>query len=427
MCAKSRSRSAGKQEKSAALVLSGGGARGAYEAGVLRYIFETMLRRHGAEPRFEIFTGTSAGALNACYLASNADEPEEAVRNLVDYWQGLTMEKVLRLGLKELKAAPGLLFGAGREAALAAYPRKRPAAAPHPPVGGIFDTSPLQEGMRAAIPCSRMDALLEKGVLKGIALCATEVCTGKSIIFYDTYEEDRFKAGYDPSREPRKVRICVEHAMASAAIPFLFPAVQVDSVCYLDGALRQNTPLDPAIRLGAGRILVISLDQEPEIAYQKARSGCRRNPYPGALFLLGRVVSALMTQRLDYDLKRIEMVNGLIDAGTKIYGERFAEELNGASSDFRKSEYRTIRTCHIRPSKDPMTLAVEAFRESPGEITLPGLPKKIGRKLLTSEAFMESEFLSYLMFIPSYIQKLVDLGHEDAERRRDDLLAFFGD
>jgi NTE family protein len=292
-------------------------------------------------------------------------------------------------------------------------------------VAGFFDTAPLQRVVHEEIPWPRLQDNIARGVVRGVAMCTTEVCTGTSIVFYQTRPGAEFLLGRDPNKEAREVAIGPEHALASAAIPFLFPAVQIDEVCYTDGGLRQNTPLNPALRLGADRVLVVSVTQRPSVATPLARLGCRQNPFPGALFLLGKTVKVFLTQSLDYELGRVEMYNHLIEEGTKAFGEGFTDELNTIMGATRNARYRPVCTCHLRPSENLDRLALETLQEAPDQLRLPGLPGRFVSTLMTSDALAESELLSFLLFTPSYINKLLDLGYEDARACRDRLLQLY--
>jgi NTE family protein len=411
-----------------AVVLTGGGARGAYEAGVLLYVLRELPRVAAVRPRPDIFTGTSVGALNACAIASLADEPAEAAGRLAAYWRGLTMERVVSFGLEQLRRVPEILLG--RPLALRSSRSRRhraPGGAPHPPVGGLFDTRPLREDMSEAILWPRIQDNLRAGTVRGIGLCATQVCTSQAVVFYQVRTGITYRDGLEPTRSDREVVIGLDHAMASAAIPFLFPAVQIGGICYADGALRQNIPLNPAIRLGADRILVVGLSQPPGTRYDSARLGCLRNPFPGAFFLVGRTVNALMDGMLEQQLRRIDATNHLLRAGVGRYGDAFLEGLNAAANTFRASPYRLIRTLHIYPSVDLNELAIETIREVPGDVRLPGALGGAVGALLRSGTVVESELSSFLLFLPAYTRKLVDLGFSDARARREELIAFFGE
>ena len=247
------------------------------------------------------------------------------------------------------------------------------------------------------------------------------------MVFYETAPGVEYKEGRDPTREAKRVRIGVAHAMASSAIPFVFPAVLIDGVCYTDGALRQNTPLNPALRLGAGRLLVVSLTQHPRDAKRDARLGCRRNPYPGALFLLGRTVPIFMSQSLDYELERIERYNQLIAGGCAEHGEGFLKTFNDVLKPSRNADYRQVSTCHVRPSQSLTELAQQAVRTVPRELRLPGPGGRLINHILSSAALAASDLSGYLAFAPAFTVALVDLGFHDARQQRDELRSLFDD
>ncbi|MBW2522785.1 MAG: patatin-like phospholipase family protein [Deltaproteobacteria bacterium] len=415
-----------------ALVLAGGGALGAYEAGVLQYVLDDLQVDvpDVAAPRFDLFCGTSVGALNASYLASAAHDPARSGRDLAAFWRSVTFDRVFRFSTRELGTAVRLVLGTppGRDwlrKLRLARGASRPASGPHEPVAGLLDTSPLDELMGELVPWEQLQRNVDEGTVDGVAICTTEICTGTSIIFFQTGSDIEYRLGRDPAKHARRVRLGREHAMASAAIPFLFPSVQIRGVCYTDGALRQNTPLNPALRMGADRVLVVSIAQEPEVASRIARIGCRRNAYPGALFLLGKTVGILLTQSLDYELKRVEMYNKLLSGGAEIYGAGFAHDLNTIMGAHRNATYRPVRTCHIRPSEDLNQLALQALRRAPQEVAVPGLPGKVLSRFFRSSAFAESELLATLMFTPTFVQSLVDLGYRDARSQREELVRFF--
>ncbi len=410
-----------------ALVLAGGGARGAYEAGVVQYVLDELPRSAGVAARFDLFAGTSVGALNASFLGATSDRPGWAARRLAEYWHDLSMERVVRFGARETVALSQLLLGRrwGQRDLLTSEPR--PPSGTHPPVAGVFDTTPLRREMRESIPWEQLQRNLLDGTTRGVALCATEVCSGKAVVFHQTCGDAGYVPPGDPTVEAVPVALSVEHAMASAAIPFVFPSVQVKGVCYVDGALHQNAPLMPAIRMGAGRVLVISLCQDPAVRFRRGRRSCRRNPYPGAIFLLGRVLGAFLDHALDRDMARIQRVNRLTDELRAVPEPQQHAVMERVAGAFRNTGYRRIEALHIRPSRDLNELAMEAIREAPGELRLPGATGRAVERILLSPAFIEAELTSYVLFTATYARKLLALGRADAEARRDELVAFFAE
>ena len=203
-----------------------GGARGAYEAGVVQFLYETLVDKGPCERLFDIFTGTSAGALNACTLGATAHDVWGGVKALVSYWQSLTMERLLKFGPRQVARLPNVILGRRLGLDSLRY-RKRPrqrVGPPHPPVAGLFDTSPLHRDMRKLIPWAFLQDNIRKGLIRGIAAWATELCTSRSIIFYQVHADGTYQPGKEEAKEERPVKMGVRHAMASAAIPFLFPA-----------------------------------------------------------------------------------------------------------------------------------------------------------------------------------------------------------
>jgi NTE family protein len=420
------SRGGGPPPCPTALVLTGGGARGAYEVGVLDFLYETLVEKGPRRRLFDIFSGTSAGALNACTLGSVAHDPQNGYKALTAYWRSITMERLLKFGPREVARLPNIVLGRrlGLDALQVRRRPKQRVGPPHPPVEGLFDTSPLYQDMIRQIPWHFLQENVQKGILRGIAVCATELCTSRSIVFYQVHEPGMYRPGRDSAKEERPVQMSVHHAMASAAMPFLFPAVQIDGICFVDGGLRQNAPLYPAMRMGAEKVLIVGLSREPDLKYRTARLSCQKNPYPGSLFLLGRTVRTIMDGVLDHEIHRIEMFNELIRKGQERYGESFLENLNADTRPYRNTDYRRIDVRVIRPSRDLNEVALEAIEEAPEELGMPGLSGRLLKNVMASSPLLESELSSLLMFTPTYIRKLIQLGYEDARERREEMSEF---
>src|SRR5687768_7783210 len=274
--------------KRLAIILSGGGARGAYEAGVLWYLFDDLTRRLGAPPKVDILCGTSVGAINSAYLAAHLGDPMLGVRRLVDVWSSLRLDDVLGFGWRQAVSLPRVLLGGGMGA-------------------GIFDVSPMAALVQREIPWRAITRTMKKDQLKALSVSATEVSTGRTVIFMQTGPTTSLPTRAPPRTLIRADRIGPHHALASAAIPLLFPPVPIGSQLYVDGGVRQNTPIAPAIRLGATHVFVVGTSRLVRgVAHPKPI------PAPGATFLLGKIMNALLLDHLDNDLGMVNLLNSVL-------------------------------------------------------------------------------------------------------------------
>jgi NTE family protein len=357
-----------------ALVLSGGGARGAYQVGVLKAIAEWL--PPDAPCPFEVLVGTSAGAINAAAVAARAQSLREAVESLEAVWSSFRVQQVVRADALEMLRS-GLhwmvsLLTAGH---LVSPPRS------------LFDTGPLYELLGRVIPFERIPAQFEAGRLHALAVATTSYTTGQAVAFFDGAEEI---AGWNRVRRAgRRRRIDHDVLMASAAIPFIFPAWSIDGDHYGDGAMRQLAPLSPAVHLGANRVLVIGT-RGSAAATPPTGSVPQAGPSPG--HLLGFVLDSLFTDGLSIDLERLDQINRLIQ---------------GPGS----TEHRPIRATVIQPSIDPTVIA----KKHEG-----AMPRSIRTLLRTMGAYEARGGLlvSYLLFDRSYTCELMDMGYADATRQR---------
>ncbi|HEY0510662.1 MAG TPA: patatin-like phospholipase family protein [Thermoanaerobaculia bacterium] len=361
-----------------ALVLSGGAARGAYQTGVLR-----CLARRLPELRFSIITGVSAGAINATFLAAHPGSLAEATADLCQVWAGLRVEDIFRIDTPSL--ARHFTRWATRLAAGGA-----PMA---PAVRGLVDTRPLAVTIQSASPTVDgeiigIESNLERGRLKALALTALNYSNGQTL----TWVQGR---GFQPWSQPRHrsvhARISVDHVMASSALPMFFPAVRLGNDWYGDGGVRLSTPLVPALRLGATRILAISPHYEPSFAEADRP---KILGYPPPAQILSHLMDSIFLDVLDEDVRRLESLNRLL--------EKLPPEERGGLRDVG------IRV--LRPSRDLGQLAA-AY-----EPRLPSSFRYLVRSLGTRET-ETSDFLSMLMFQPDYLQRLIELGEEDAEAK----------
>jgi NTE family protein len=360
-----------------ALVLTGGGARAAYQVGFLRW-----MARHFPEMNFPILTGVSAGAINAAYLASYDGAQAEAVEHLNELWRGLTVNKVFRID------APSLLSHVARWG-IRLVSGGSPIA---PRVRGMVDTAPLAETLTAGFSLfPGMEEIpgvarnLETRQLSALGIVTSNYNTGQSI----TWIQGRHLAGWQrPERRSRKSRLSLDHVMASAALPFFFPAVNLEGDWHGDGGIRLTAPCAPAIHLGATRILALSTrcHASTNEADERMVQG-----YPPPLQISGQLLNAIFLDDLSRDSQNLDRVNML---------------LRDVPHERRRG-LRPIQLLVARPSKD-LGKMVAAFE--------PKLPK-VFRYLVRSLGSRETsspDVLSLLTFDPEYLGTLIDLGEADA-------------
>ncbi|MEA2627202.1 MAG: hypothetical protein QOD06_3247, partial [Candidatus Binatota bacterium] len=237
-----------------AVVLSGGGARGAYEAGVLYYVLERLPHVLGRPVHLDILSGSSVGAIHACFVAGHAGDPG-ALERLLAIWRAFDVDSVYDVRARAVVGfALGLLGFRSRAHPVAGDVPQAPTRIP-----GLLDASPLERLILNEIPWQRIPEKLAGGALDTLAIAATEVKSGRTIVFVENREGRVDRWAHDPFIVARPERIGPEHALASAAIPLFFPTIRIGGSYYCDGSLRLNTPLAPALRLGADRVLVIGV------------------------------------------------------------------------------------------------------------------------------------------------------------------------
>ena len=368
--------------KTLALLLTGGGARGAYQVGVLRAL--AQLR---PDLEIPILTGVSAGGINVASLASSSGPFPSRVDQLSDLWLSLSPDRVFRVD------APSLFWGVCRWAlrlgggGSALSPRTR----------GLIDTSPLRRLLDEALETENGHLVgigrnLEQGRLKAVGVSTVDYSTGRTIIWTEGLGIETWDR---PHRRSVETRLRVEHVMASAALPLLFPAVHLDGSWYGDGGVRLISPLSPAIHLGARRIIAVSTRYRRSA--QEARSMSVIG-YPPPAQVAGVLLNAIFLDLLDQDALHLERTNELLArARSPIDGLHHVDLLT------------------LRPSRDLGRLA------SDYESQLPGAFRFLMRGLGTRET-KDSDLLSMLMFQGDYIKCLIETGEADGLAQRDDIL-----
>jgi NTE family protein len=405
-----------------AVVLSGGGARGAYEAGVIRYLVEELPRRLGHPVRFDILCGTSVGAIHACYLAATAHEDADRGARLVELWKSMQLDEVLPLSARDILSIPRRLLGLRRVAEAI-----RDGEAPER-LYGVLNSQALERFVVRAVPWKHIRSNVRAGRVEAVCVAATQIATGRVAIFIENRDRQVSRWSRDPMIVARPTRLTPHHALASAAIPMLFPAVRIGDDYYADGGLRLNTPLAPALRLGADRVLVIALRQEPREAHEAAMMEQRVEDYANPIFLFGKVLNALLLDPIDADLARMRLMNEILEDGEKAYGAEFLDRINAVANRERANPFKRIEDLVIRPSEDLGRLAGQVLESmSRDDLTSP-LLRFAARGLSGGPSHTpESDLLSYLLFDGNFLAPLTELGFADARAREGELAAFFSD
>jgi NTE family protein len=404
-----------------AIVLSGGGARGAYEAGVLQFLLDEFPKRTGLDPSFDIVCGTSVGAIHACYLAATAEGGEGRGQRLVDIWSQLRVEEVFRFSAGSLLSLPRKIVGVRRLA------NKLRAGQRPDRLFGLLDTEPLERLVLDAIPWQNIRRNLRNGLVGSLCVAATQIATGRAVIFVEQLDDGLPPWASESNIRMQPIRLMPVHALASAAIPLLFPAVRVGSRYYADGGLRLNTPLAPAIRLGASRVLVIGLSQGVRPSVSEALAQQRTAGFGNPMFLFGKVLNALMLSPLDADLARLHFINEIIASGEEIYGDDFLDRINQASNRRSTRPLQKIADLSIRPSTDLGLLAGELVGDKSGKLELGVFLRLFVKAFSSGATIQEADLLSYLLFDENFTKPLIELGYADAKAREGELVRFFSD
>lgn len=366
------------------LVLTGGGARTAYQVGVLRAIAGWFPR--GAPAPFEILCGTSAGAINTATIAAHALNFRQGIGRLASVWAHLSAADVVRSDSRTM-------LRDSTRWTLALFARGLGRANPL----SLLDPSPLRALLTRSLPFSGIGQAVASGVLRGVCVTAMSYATGQSVSFYQGVAE--LEPWVRTARIGRAVRLDVDHLMASSAIPFLFPAVALGDEFFGDGSMRQFAPISPALHLGASRLLLI--DVKGPMHAVAGGDGA----YPSLARIGGHVLNCIFLDGLDADLERLRRINETVGRMPRAARDRLG--------------LRRIDTLLITPSAD---LSVLAYRYR--DTLPPALRSALGRiGALGPEG---ADLISYLLFEQSYCREVMAVGFSDATRRRSEILEFLG-
>lgn len=371
------------------LILPGGGARNAYQAGVLKAIGDML--PEDVENPFPVICGTSSGALNAVLLASSATRFQEGVDRLYGIWANFHVGKVFRTdSWTALKSGLrwGLTFitgGLGK-----GQPRF------------VLDNSPMREMLERHIRFARIQQAIDTGVLRAVSVTASGYTSGTSITFFQGIED---LAPWKRARRlGKRTELTLNHLMASSAIPVLFPAVKLRNEFYGDGSMRQSAPLSPALHLGANRLLIIGVrNPVPDVAPDEATD----IPYPSFGHISGYIFDTLFMDSLDADIERMRRINHTIS------------ETRDKQVEYKDTSLRQIDYLVISPSQDVRNIVARYVGNFPLSVRI--LLKGIGALAREGRPLM-----SYLMFDAPYCKELMELGYQDALASRGQILHLLG-
>lgn len=399
-----------------AIVLSGGGARGAYEAGVMRYVMETLPQELGHPVRFEVLCGTSVGAINSAWLAATLDEPAYSVQRLWYLWRTLEFRQVVQ-------PAIGNLWGFARnflglDSKNSGEPENR---------GGVLRADYFRHILQEELPIDNIQRNLGRGLLDALTVSTTNIVTGQTTTFVQTAAEELPPWTRDPARVAIEGAITPDKILASAAIPFVFAPVKIGNHWFCDGGLRQNTPLSPALRLDADRVLVISLQSganTPRPHPFSESPDAIDHRFPDTAMMLGKLLDAVLLDPIEYDLSVLKRINAILRYSGDLPGED--EGLNEIVGAYRGQGYRVVEPLLLQPSEDLGRLARDFALRVPDSFWGSRMMAAICKNAATRE-YDDSDLLSYLLFDGGYTGQLLEMGYRDAEANHAPLIRFFQD
>jgi NTE family protein len=288
---------------------------------------------------------------------------------------------------------------------------------------GLFDVRPMADLVQREISWRAVARCLRRGMLRALTVSCTEVSTGRTAVFMQASPGLTIPSAAPPRTLFKADRIGPHHALASAAIPLLFPPVRIDGELHLDGGLRQNTPIAPALRLGATHIFAIGSSREVSGRVVREAGHQQATRAPGAAFLLGKVLNAFLLDHIDVDIELLTRMNSVLVDGARAYGGQFNEALSNEARKRGAQEYRYVNCMRVRPSEDIGRLANDHLKR--GRLRGDPILTKRLFSLLDLGVENEADLASYLLFDGPFCRRLIEMGRADAQARRDDLLEFF--
>lgn len=389
------------QQANTGLILTGGGARAAYQIGVLQEI-AAMRRAHSADTHnpFQVICGTSSGAINASVLACGADRFDATLDTLVSVWENFRVHQVYRSDILDMIRSGARWVSLLSLGWLISHKRMRPKS--------LLDNAPLADLLRAHVNFERLPDLLHKGHLKALAITASNYSNGEHVTFYQSQHD--IESWVRNQRQAMRCELQHQHLLASSGIPFVFPAARLEGphgpAWFGDGAMRQTAPISPAIHLGAEKILVIGAGRMHE---PKTSGPANISDYPSMASIAGHALSSIFLDALAVDVERMQRINHTLSL---ISPENLA-----------KSHLRPVDLLLISPSERLDEIAVRHAQNLPG--TIQKLLHVLGNSTRPG-AGQGGAFMSYLLFESVYTQELMALGRSDAQRKAAEIRQFFG-
>jgi NTE family protein len=371
------------------LIMTGGGARAAYQVGVLRALAE-LLPPDVSTP-FSIICGTSAGAINAAVIAADSSNFRRGVRRLMTVWKNFHVHHVYRADPR------GALWNSFRWL----FALLRGGSAYSRPVS-LLDNTPLKELLARYLDFSALQGSIDRGDLTAFSITCSGYTSGQSVTFYQG------RPGLQPWQRARRIGvpmpITIDHLLASAALPFIFPPVHINREYFGDGSMRQIAPVSPALHLGADRVFVIGVGRQLQ---QPRTDRVTVSTHPSLAQIAGHALNSIFLDSLEVDLERLQRINRTLEMIPR-------ELLEKSNYPLHRVDFRVIT-----PSEELERIAMAHRTE---------LPRTIRALLYTVGAMRRSgaNLLSYLLFERSYCRALIQLGYNDTMARKDDLVAFLG-
>jgi NTE family protein len=368
----------------AGLVLTGGGARAAYQVGVLKAVRDIL--DGPAKNPFPILCGTSAGAINAASLAVFADDFSRAVAKLLEVWEHMHCEHVYRTDLPSIMRSGARWLGSMM------------LVSRHNPVS-LLDNAPLRDLLDHLLPFERIQAHIDAGILYAVCVTASGYTSGQSVSFFQG--GSGIEAWERNQRIGAAVVLQKEFLLASAALPFIFPAVKLHREYFGDGSMRQIAPVSPALHLGADRVLIVGTARQMR---EQARE--RSSIYPSLAQIAGHALNSIFLDSLAVDIERLERINRTVRLIPP-------EQLEGASLALRP-----VRVLYITPSQPIERIAARFIHD---------LPRSVRYLLRPTGALSRagSNLASYLLFEEPFCRALIDLGYQDTLEREGEVQEFF--